>query len=745
MTIIESEFRSYPYIEERLREMGWDTKSPSRGGRVYTQNEATKQNAILKKALVAQKPEYVVVVRENDFWVIEAKADRKDLDVALNQAKERAKQINAISGIQCRLVTGVAGNPDSTHYIETQCLVSNRWKHLLINNRQSTGFISPSQAIQVLNSKKGRLLDYDIDDILFREKTKQINELLHNGAFHKRNRAGALACLLLALANDQQMPLNSTPTNLINDINSRARGELTKYGKEAFYKEISIHKPTSPDNHTKNRIALAQSIGILRDLNIASTINSGRDVLGECYEEFLTYASDAKELGIVLTPRHITNFGAQILDIQKNDIVFDPTCGTGGFLVAALDKVRRDGGDMDKFKKGNLHGVEQDALIATLAIVNMVFRGDGSSNIKEGNCLKTKIEKNPSKVLMNPPFALKNEKEWEFVDKALEQMTDNGLLFAVLPTGTMSSSKNGRGEIAWRKNMLKRHTLISVIKLENELFYPLVSQGTCAVVIKAHRPHKPEQDKVVWAVLEDGIAKTKTQREKPNNIDMVAKAVRNYIATQTEPDYMPEVIDCSLIESNENDLSPEKHIGINRTKGFFDVKRILNSIETGKQFLVNKRDRSIHNISHCHVFLVSHFCQTFTKGRSGLKKEMGEGDMPLISASEINNGIAAMVRRSDCRKVYPAGWVTISDFGIACYHNYEFAATSHVIVGELKPEYKNEEFAIFLCASITSENWRFSFNRPLTMEKIQRMKVRIPVNNSGEIDMDRIKKMFPSG
>ena len=48
----------------------------------------------------------------------------------------------------------------------------------------------------------------------------------------------------------------------------------------------------------------------------------------------------AKEIGIVLTPRHITRFAVQVVDVEQHDVVCDPTCGTGGFLISALDHVK---------------------------------------------------------------------------------------------------------------------------------------------------------------------------------------------------------------------------------------------------------------------------------------------------------------------------------------------------------------------------------------------------------------------
>ena len=94
-------------------------------------------------------------------------------------------------------------------------------------------------------------------------------------------------------------------------------------------------------------------------------MNSSTDVLGQFYEVFLKYGNGAKEIGIVLTPRHITRFAVDAIGISPNDIVLDPACGTGGFLVAAYDHIRRTATlpQVDRFKVNNLFGLRMTLLL----------------------------------------------------------------------------------------------------------------------------------------------------------------------------------------------------------------------------------------------------------------------------------------------------------------------------------------------------------------------------------------------
>lgn len=64
---------------------------------------------------------------------------------------------------------------------------------------------------------------------------------------------------------------------------------------------------------------------------------SAEDYIGRFYGEFMSYSGgDGQTLGIILTPKHITQLFCDLLDLKPDDIVFDPCCGTAGFLIAAM-------------------------------------------------------------------------------------------------------------------------------------------------------------------------------------------------------------------------------------------------------------------------------------------------------------------------------------------------------------------------------------------------------------------------
>lgn len=540
-----------------LKEIGWNTRNPSRSaeGQVYTQNECLEHSEIYA-ALGSERPENIVKVSESIYWVIEAKRDQKELKKALDEAAAYARKINKSSSIKAPFISGVAGHESTGYLIHTSFLVGNRFRPVTFNGKETSSLLSPDIVRRVLEEGVN-IEDVPVNETLFLSKAEKINEHLHLGAINKNYRARVMAALLLSLIEETPPNVDAAPSIFIQEINARAKRVLSTHSKSEFFPYIELALPPTEDNHVKFKTALVKTVQELNLLNIRSAMNSGTDVLGQFYEVFLKYGNGAKEIGIVLTPRHITRFAVDVIGITDRDVIYDPTCGTGGFLVAAFDHVKRIVSKpmVNRFKKENLFGVEQEAEVVALAIVNMIFRGDGKNNIIEGSCFRKNIARKDGKasyvsrppneeqacvtrVLMNPPFALKasDEKEYKFVEYALNQMQDGGILFSVLPYGAMV--KPGPYK-RWRQDsLLRNHTLLGVVTFPEDLFYP-IGVHSLGIFVKKGIPH-PSESRVLWIrALNDGLLKSKGKRlpdpRADNDYYEIRDLVKAFLANPAHP------------------------------------------------------------------------------------------------------------------------------------------------------------------------------------------------------------------
>ena len=569
-----SEVDAYTYIKEELEKLGWIVKNPARFdiGEVYKQNEVLSHKE-LKKMLVRDMPEAVIKLSEKEFWVIESKRNRINIDQALDEAKNQyAKKINKSKKVKCVLISGVAGNDSDGYVVKNQILINSSWKTVLFEeNKVKNILLSKDQIKFIFNDKKkeisekkNRVLYKNLPDIpekKYIEVAENINEILHNAGINKNKRARFIAGLVLAYSVGSIDRKNENTKTLVGNVNVLIEQKLIEVRKENFIDFLKLEVPPVVENHIKYRKAIKESLNELDTLDIINAMNSGRDVLGEFYEKFLKYGNGAKEIGIVLTPRHVTKFAVDVLNVNYNDYVLDPTCGTGGFLVSSFDYIKKNASEkqIDKFKNYNLFGIEQEDEVVALALVNMIFRGDGRNNMSSGNCFYKNINKiikqdnitgsvvledrpikennNPvvTKVLMNPPFALKNskEKERDFINYALKQMEDNGILFAIIPISVMV--EGGEGKI-WRKELLENNTLLAVMTFPDDLFYP-VSVGTIGVFLKKGISHDFDNQNVYFARgITDGFRKKKgkriTDKRERNQIKEIKEELKAFLVNQ---------------------------------------------------------------------------------------------------------------------------------------------------------------------------------------------------------------------
>ena len=242
--------------------------------------------------------------------------------------------------------------------------------------------------------------------------------------------------------------------------------------------------------------------------------NDGLDIIGQFYGEFLKYTGgDKKALGIVLTPRHVTELFALIANVNKKSTVVDICAGTGGFLISAMSEMMRGAHteeERHRIKSEGLIGVEQQPNMFALAASNMILRGDGKANLFQGSCFDSAIasavkEKAPDVGMLNPPFSQGDADlhELRFIQQMLSLLKEGGTGVAIVPMSCAISPHKIREEL------LREHTLEAVMSMPSDLFYP-VGVVCCIMVFTAHKPHA-ESGRKTWFGYwkDDGFVKTK--------------------------------------------------------------------------------------------------------------------------------------------------------------------------------------------------------------------------------------------
>lgn len=231
------------------------------------------------------------------------------------------------------------------------------------------------------------------------------------------------------------------------------------------------------------------------------TIYHDFDVVGAFYGEFLKYTGgDGKGLGIVLTPRHITELFGLIANVSKDDKVLDICAGTGGFLISSMVQMIKTAtteAEVTDIKQNRLIGIEQNPSMYALGASNMILRGDGKANLYQGSCFDTAITKGAKAHkanigMVNPPYAKSKEDlhELRFVEQMLDSLEKGGTGIAIVPVSCATASSTHK------KNLLKKHTLEAVMSMPPEVFYP-VGVITCIMVFTAGVPHG-KSDRKTW-------------------------------------------------------------------------------------------------------------------------------------------------------------------------------------------------------------------------------------------------------
>ena len=210
------------------------------------------------------------------------------------------------------------------------------------------------------------------------------------------------------------------------------------------------------------------------------------------YESMLREMRDAAgDSGEFYTPRPVIRFMVQMIDPRLGEIVLDPACGTGGFLVETLEHLLPQVSTVAEREElaENLRGVEKKPLPYLLGTMNLLLHGLSRPNLIRGNALARPITeiKRAEKVdviVTNPPFGGEEEKSiltnfpagtqtaetaWLFMQLVQRMLRDGGRCAIVAPNGVLFADGAGA---RIKEDLLTNCNLHTVVRLGSGVFAP---------------------------------------------------------------------------------------------------------------------------------------------------------------------------------------------------------------------------------------------------------------------------------
>lgn len=267
---------------------------------------------------------------------------------------------------------------------------------------------------------------------------------------------------------------------------------------EETEKRAAIVKDIFEDanNFMKNGVLLRQIINILNEVDF--TEYDDRHTFNDVYETILKDLQSAGNAGEFYTPRPCTDFIVEMLNPQIGEKIADFACGTGGFLISAInhmiDQVKTTE-DMEKLQNG-LYGIEKKPLPYLLATTNMILHDIDSPRIDHDNSLGKSVREYKESdrfdvIIMNPPYGGVEESSIQnnfpvelrtsetadlFMALIIYRLKQNGRCGVILPDGFLFGTDNSK--VAIKKKLLEECNLHTIVRLPGGVFAPYTSIST---------------------------------------------------------------------------------------------------------------------------------------------------------------------------------------------------------------------------------------------------------------------------
>jgi len=247
---------------------------------------------------------------------------------------------------------------------------------------------------------------------------------------------------------------------------------------------------------------LLDTLDLLWEIRADRSDTASVFALSQAYEGLLLEMGQTnKDIGQFFTSRMVVSAIVRAIDPKLGETVYDPCCGTGGFLARAYDYMRRERGDritgpeLDQLATDTFYGREKADLVYAIALGNLVLHGIEQPNIWHGNTLTGNESYSGlyhdapqlfDVILTNPPFGGKEgadaqqrftirsrETQLLFLQEVIDSLKDGGRAGIVIDEGTLFKNTNAHRQV--RQKLLDECDLYCVVSLAGGAF---TSAGT---------------------------------------------------------------------------------------------------------------------------------------------------------------------------------------------------------------------------------------------------------------------------
>jgi type I restriction enzyme M protein len=309
------------------------------------------------------------------------------------------------------------------------------------------------------------------------------------------------------------------------------------------------------------------------------------DELGVAYEFLIKkFADDSGHTAAEFyTNRTLVHLMTQMLQIQPDDSVYDPTCGSGGMLMSASEEIRRQGKEHRTLK---LYGQELNLTTSAIARMNLFLHGIEDFNVVRGDTLSNPAFTDGDRlrtfdvVLANPPYSIKSwdraawqsdrwgrnlygtppqgRADYAFWQHILASMDPRSGRCAILfPHGVLFRDE----EREMRTKMIEADVIEAVLGLGPNLFYNSPMEA-CVVICRSVKP-KERKNKILFINAVDQV--TRQQAQSFLTLDHIAKIAGAYGAFTEEAGFTAIAAKEQLL-ANDGDLNIVRYVKRNRVE-----------------------------------------------------------------------------------------------------------------------------------------------------------------------------------